>query len=307
MPAFPSTCESCGSDISMVQTRNGWFPYDRYSYGVRHKCNSHRFTTQSLARHVLETDGEPKTRRTACWWCGDEVYYHTNGNGDSVLLEELGPPWPVHGCWELYRASRSERLHPFLNSLVGSVGVAVQPEPDWPVGLDVFNVTEQNKGGQVWVNGFIFGWSEVQGENSNTLRNPGDTEGWTRFRIVTSGGVGCPVWVPTCRASLYRLNDLVEVVCRLVPWGPRWYLVALRGTVIRYAGLKGATERLARIGRKVRCRFCGEPLNRENIEWGIDRDWRPECRVCNEFRGDRSPEEFRRLCLKVQMHGRVRP
>lgn len=24
---------------------------------------------------------------------------HTNGNGDWVILDELGPPWPIHSCY----------------------------------------------------------------------------------------------------------------------------------------------------------------------------------------------------------------
>ena len=122
---------------------------------------------------------------------------------------------------------------------------------------------------------------------------------------MNTGEVGCPVWVPSSNASHFRLNDLVEFMCRLVPWGPRWYLVALHATVIRYAGDKGATERMARIGRKIRCRYCCEPLNRQGIEWGIDRDLRPECRGCHDFRGGRTPEDFRQLCLRVSRHGRV--
>jgi hypothetical protein len=30
------------------------------------------------------------------------VFAHTNGNGDFVLLDSLGPPWPIHECY-LYR------------------------------------------------------------------------------------------------------------------------------------------------------------------------------------------------------------
>jgi hypothetical protein len=40
MPAFPSTCDSCGADIKMVYTRNGWLPFEAYQYGVKHSCVS---------------------------------------------------------------------------------------------------------------------------------------------------------------------------------------------------------------------------------------------------------------------------
>jgi hypothetical protein len=44
--------------------------------------------------------------RTQCFWCPEEVFYHTNGYGDCVLLDELEPPWPVHWCWEKHRGER---------------------------------------------------------------------------------------------------------------------------------------------------------------------------------------------------------
>jgi len=31
--------------------------------------------------------------------CGEEVFFHTNGFGDLVVFDELGPPWPKHGCF----------------------------------------------------------------------------------------------------------------------------------------------------------------------------------------------------------------
>ena len=45
---------------------------------------------------------EAQTYATECWWCGESVYYHTNGFGDSVLFDKLGYPWEIHICWELY-------------------------------------------------------------------------------------------------------------------------------------------------------------------------------------------------------------
>jgi hypothetical protein len=33
---------------------------------------------------------------------------------------------------------------------------------------------------------------------------------------------------------------------------------------------------------------------------------RPECATCHAFRGDRSPDDFRRLCERIATHGRTR-
>jgi hypothetical protein len=41
-----------------------------------------------------------------CWWCGESVFYHTNGYGDCVLFDSLGYPWEVHACWQDYWAGQ---------------------------------------------------------------------------------------------------------------------------------------------------------------------------------------------------------
>lgn len=44
-----------------------------------------------------------KTYLTTCWWCGETVFYHTNGYGDCVLFDPpLGWPWYIHSCWREY-------------------------------------------------------------------------------------------------------------------------------------------------------------------------------------------------------------
>jgi len=52
-----------------------------------------------------QTD-EALTCKTPCRWCGAEVYYHTNGYGDSVLFDSLGSPWEVHDCWNQHREQK---------------------------------------------------------------------------------------------------------------------------------------------------------------------------------------------------------
>jgi len=47
----------------------------------------------------------PLTWRTTCFigegnvGCGAETFAHTNGDGDFVLFDSLGPPWPIHSCY----------------------------------------------------------------------------------------------------------------------------------------------------------------------------------------------------------------
>ncbi len=51
-----------------------------------------------LANEIKDVETYP----TTCWWCGEKVFYHTNGFGDSVLFDSLGSPWRVHSCWKNY-------------------------------------------------------------------------------------------------------------------------------------------------------------------------------------------------------------
>lgn len=47
--------------------------------------------------------GCKRTWLTACFidgGCGRPVWGHTNGFGDYVMFDELGPPWRVHPCYE---------------------------------------------------------------------------------------------------------------------------------------------------------------------------------------------------------------
>lgn len=58
-----------------------------------------QFTVQSAGTGGWSTEvREPCTVPTSCPCCGAAVYFHTNGYGDAVFFDELGPPWPKHPC-----------------------------------------------------------------------------------------------------------------------------------------------------------------------------------------------------------------
>lgn len=51
----------------------------------------------------MDRIGYPLTYPTTCFiagGCGEPVFAHTKGNGDFVLLDSLGPPWPIHECYQ---------------------------------------------------------------------------------------------------------------------------------------------------------------------------------------------------------------
>jgi hypothetical protein len=44
--------------------------------------------------------GKPRSYPTKCQECGAGIFFHTNGFGDAVFFDDLGPPWPIHWCFE---------------------------------------------------------------------------------------------------------------------------------------------------------------------------------------------------------------
>ncbi|MGI8499955.1 MAG: hypothetical protein ACR2LR_02280 [Hassallia sp.] len=75
-----------------------------------------------LANKIVNEIRDAETYPTKCWWCGDEVFYHTNGFGDSVLFDSLGSPWRVHLCWKNYwNEERLKRKDKNSNSVENSL------------------------------------------------------------------------------------------------------------------------------------------------------------------------------------------
>jgi len=108
--AFQTVCNQCGDSIKMVEiSPSTWEPYD---VSGKHYCNSSGAFTWSLWRL-----GHPLTCTIDCWWCGQKVYYHTNGNGDSVLFDYLGKPWPVHPCWIENKSQQLEKINELERTL----------------------------------------------------------------------------------------------------------------------------------------------------------------------------------------------
>jgi hypothetical protein len=83
--------------------------YANFSYGY------------GISNNVVEV--VKKHYKTPCWWCGELVYYHSNGHGDSVLFDEYAPPWPIHGCYQIHQQSKNERKA-ISNKFVGEDGHA---------------------------------------------------------------------------------------------------------------------------------------------------------------------------------------
>ena len=84
--------------------------------GGGYSLSVHRTKAQIDRSEFEKACNEAKTHMTVCWWCGDTVYYHTNGYNDHVLFDNLGWPWPVHQCWQDYWDSECKQRK-LLNQL----------------------------------------------------------------------------------------------------------------------------------------------------------------------------------------------
>ena len=82
-----------------------------HSIGTSHPGKSH-------SPWSIKKLGHPLTRKIPCWWCGEMVFFHTNGNDDCVLFDELGS-WEIHLCWEIHRSEQRDAIAGLESSLRG--------------------------------------------------------------------------------------------------------------------------------------------------------------------------------------------
>jgi len=88
--------------------------------------------------------GVPLTHPTTCPICGAFIFFHTNGNGDCVFFDELGPPWPKHACLSNDDGVRVASRSPELMRLVDLVAPPTHISP--PQGSSINEFDEQKLG-----------------------------------------------------------------------------------------------------------------------------------------------------------------
>lgn len=68
------------------------------------------------------------TFKTKCWWCGEHVYFHRDKHGGCVFFNELGKPWPVHGCWTENIDQRPEAVRKALEDQSALIQNGINPK-----------------------------------------------------------------------------------------------------------------------------------------------------------------------------------
>ncbi|MGH7515821.1 MAG: hypothetical protein ACREOQ_23215 [Gemmatimonadales bacterium] len=71
-----------------------------------------------------------QTHPTRCKYCKGAVFFHTNGHGDAVFFDDLGPPWPVHSCYFAYQEGRlAESYQAYRARMVTEYGTVDRSAP----------------------------------------------------------------------------------------------------------------------------------------------------------------------------------
>lgn len=139
MVAYPRFCNKCSQPIVMSELASGnWQPWNLD--GGRHLCNTRRTNRPNGSLSgSLQNESGAETYLTRCPWCRNHVYYHTNGNGDTVYFDSLGWPWQVHPCWQQHWGTQQKRKR--LLKRLGSLNDLMQQQR-----LMLIGVLQKNAG-----------------------------------------------------------------------------------------------------------------------------------------------------------------
>jgi hypothetical protein len=150
------TCDSCGDGIVFRWVGGRVAPI--HSSGG---CGGNRPTAWGRSSHT-----GPHTAPSSCPICGESVFYHTNGFGDSVYFDELGPPWPKHPCLDrgdsrsASRSGGNERVttQPFARptSMTLPPGAVRLDPTEWTSGKEILGLVLN--AGEVDVRIVLPGW-----------------------------------------------------------------------------------------------------------------------------------------------------
>ncbi len=145
------SCWYCGQEIEFrwidgaprpIHLSGGWCSGERSDDGVyplRRPLPVQEPVGRASSRwpvgHARCDLGVALTHPTVCPLCGAIIFFHTNGNGDCVFFDDLGPPWPKHACLRsddgVRAASRSRELMRLVDLVAAPTRIA--PPRGWPV------------------------------------------------------------------------------------------------------------------------------------------------------------------------------
>ncbi len=294
-------CKYCGNKIVWRQMQQGqYLPFN--PGGGKHECGAEITFIDGLYESLGHNDDEPNksTRPTRCWWCGADVYYHTNGYGDSVLFDELGWPWQVHPCWEEHRRSKPPRRKVQLD------------EDDFEdVYFAPFPASDEAVGTKRRFVGFLLRHSESF-QSTQPLGHDyfGEPE-FQEIEIAVDNETSYEVLLPKTVADDIEDTAILELHCVwAAPHGSSYPSLIGTKLVAREFSRQGPSEVINwSLGDPLdHCYVCGNDLarcdGRNGPEWALTEALRPECSDCKEMRGDLEVDEFISRCKTIADNSR---
>jgi hypothetical protein len=237
----------------------------------------------------LHAKGSSLTHPTACWWCGERVFFYRNENGGCALFDALGRPWPIHGCW-LEHTKRSE-IEASVKAELANRGY--QGTFAKPIGKRVSRPKGTHYGislvGYVADNGALYDGSpaiQLRGHRRASTTDLAKV-------IVWHDDLLFPFLMPQNIAAELPDYSPIEIHGKWCKRGSRWYLLTesfrrLRGRASRYE------TRMPQL--QDQCGVCSQAL-KDN--WGLTDDGDRECSTCGEMRGARRRRDFLRHMRRI--------
>lgn len=252
---------------------------------------------QPIRSWRLESLGRPLTYPIECWSCFEPVFYHTNGNGDCVLLDgPLGWPWHVHGCWEQHRDQQYMAVSRVDSALLGSDfdGQAYTTSGEY-VSVPKSGAKEVSVHGYVSSNDAR---ESIRKETDHSYFHNSPDFPWIRIVVRDAHGILFPFIVPSSIASKVRLYSIVRVSGRWACIHAANHLIAERVIIMDYPGDDRRVLRVVALEKsRVSCNYCGKTVAKD--KWGIDSARRVECADCASLRGNVSPNKFLRRIRRI--------
>ena len=226
---------------------------------------------------ALQDKGSRLTYPTSCRWCGGDVYFFRDENGGCALFDALGPPWPIHSCWEDH--VRQSRISRAIESSLESVGFDGNSYQSQGIKVKI-----PRKGAyELALTGFV-------ADNHALYQQP------QVFRIRShryAGSLPLVIIEIAVEDSLYPFvisavtakdipnYSLVEVKGEWRKKGPCWYLLTTSFRRIEPHHRRGKYySKLALTGI---CSGCGRELA-TMTSWGFDNQGSEECDICGAWR-----------------------
>lgn len=233
----------------------------------------------------LYDSGQRLTYPTSCWWCRDAVYFFRDENGGCALFDSLGPPWPLHSCWEDHtrRSQITSQIQDALVSLDFN-GRFYRPQ-----GTRISRPRKDEL--EVRVSGFVAD-NRALYDRPKVFRLPAHRRAVSARLVlleVSDGESIYPFVVQIGLALDIPDYSFVEITGIWRKKSRRWHLWTTsirrvepgerRPSLKTHFVLEGA------------CSTCGSQIG-ENGSWGLDDQGLEECSGCAEMRGKSSRQQF---------------